>query len=43
MWSQEPWHTRKEALFPDDDRIIVQWELSVLDDNQYHLIVASAV
>ena len=33
---------RKEALFPDDDRAIVHWEVSESDD-QYHLSVMSAV
>ena len=33
---------RKEALFPDDDRTIVHWEVSESGE-QYHLSVMSAV
>ena len=32
----------KDALFPDDDRAIVHWEISDSGD-QYHLSVMSAV
>jgi hypothetical protein len=33
---------RKEALFPDDDRAVVDWEISESGE-QYQLIVMSAV